>query len=169
MAERNERALAAARDVFLRYGVRRATMGDIATEAGISRQTLYTLFGGKDAVLRAVIADHTTTSIAAIRSDAAAAPDLAAALDALFMHFTQTPFTLLHASPNAEDILQGRDRIAREAHEAARPAYEAAIADVLAPHASALMASRPSGWRSRSTPPPRASRRWRRIRRRWRR
>ena len=52
---KEDRTLAAAADVFTRYGYARTTMGDIARLAGISRPSLYLLFSDKDAVFARVI------------------------------------------------------------------------------------------------------------------
>jgi AcrR family transcriptional regulator len=63
MTDRDQKILDAAIAVFSRYGVRKATMGDIAEQAGISRPTLYARLrqqgrdhgGGNAADLRTVI------------------------------------------------------------------------------------------------------------------
>jgi AcrR family transcriptional regulator len=47
--------LAAAEVVFQRYGVVKATMGDIAQEVGVSRPTIYRYFADRDAVLSAIV------------------------------------------------------------------------------------------------------------------
>lgn len=53
MTDRERTILDAAMRVFMRHGVRRASMTDIGKEAGVSRQTLYNAFRGKEDVLRA--------------------------------------------------------------------------------------------------------------------
>jgi AcrR family transcriptional regulator len=51
--------IAAATRAFRRYGIRRATVVDIAELAGVSRQTLYNhVPGGKDAIIAMVIVDE---------------------------------------------------------------------------------------------------------------
>jgi AcrR family transcriptional regulator len=51
--------VAAATRAFRRYGIERATVVDIAHEAGVSRQTLYNNApGGKDAIIAMVIVDE---------------------------------------------------------------------------------------------------------------
>lgn len=50
------RAVAAAAEVFLRYGYARTTMGDIAKAAGMSRPSLYLLFPGKESAFAAATA-----------------------------------------------------------------------------------------------------------------
>ncbi len=50
---RREDILAAARSIFLHYGYRRASLEQIATEAGMSRTSLYHHFRNKDDIFRA--------------------------------------------------------------------------------------------------------------------
>lgn len=50
-----ERVIAAGADLFMRYGFRRTTMGQIAASAGISRPTLYQHFPGKEDVYEAAV------------------------------------------------------------------------------------------------------------------
>lgn len=52
---KEEHAVAAATQVFTRYGYARTTMGDIARAVGISRPALYLLFPDKEAVFTRVI------------------------------------------------------------------------------------------------------------------
>ncbi len=52
---RRDRIIAAATDVFLRYGHARTTMGDVAEAAGISRPALYLVFPRKEDIFAAVI------------------------------------------------------------------------------------------------------------------
>src|SRR3954453_17223933 len=52
---RRQRVLAAALEVFGRYGFRKASMDEIARSADISRQGLYLHFANKDALFRAAV------------------------------------------------------------------------------------------------------------------
>lgn len=52
---RDARILSAALDLSLRYGYRRVTMDDIASEAGMSRPALYQFFANKKAIYRAIV------------------------------------------------------------------------------------------------------------------
>ncbi len=47
--------LKAAEAMFLRYGVVKTTMDDIAKEAGVSRPTVYRYFGDRDSLIIALI------------------------------------------------------------------------------------------------------------------
>ena len=46
--EKDDQIIEAATSVFLRYGFRRTTMGDIAEAAGVSRPALYLRFCNKE-------------------------------------------------------------------------------------------------------------------------
>ena len=60
---REERILAAALEVFGRYGFRKASMDEIARSADISRQGLYLRFAGKDALFRAAVRHELDTAL----------------------------------------------------------------------------------------------------------
>jgi len=55
-AETRDAMLAAANGLFLRKGWVAATIADIATAAGVSKETVYAVFGNKKALLRELIA-----------------------------------------------------------------------------------------------------------------
>ena len=61
---KRQRAIAAGARVFLRFGFARATMGDIAKAAGMSRPALYLIFRGKEEVFEAVVAQWVEDSLA---------------------------------------------------------------------------------------------------------
>ena len=71
------RVLDAAKRCCERWGMDRVTVDDIATEAGISRATLYRLFpGGKDVLYEALRARDTQDFFAELDAHVAAADDL---------------------------------------------------------------------------------------------
>ncbi len=63
---KRQRAIEAGARVFLRFGYARATMGEIAQAAGMSRPALYLIFCHKEAVFEAVVAQWTEGSLARI-------------------------------------------------------------------------------------------------------
>jgi AcrR family transcriptional regulator len=71
--ERRERILRAAAAVIIRQGYDRATMGDIADEAGVSRGTVYLSFNGKEELFEALLywewTRYAKTWLDAIESD----------------------------------------------------------------------------------------------------
>ncbi|HWL19946.1 MAG TPA: helix-turn-helix domain-containing protein [Bradyrhizobium sp.] len=63
---KQHRAIEAGARVFLRFGFARATMGDIAQMAGMSRPALYLIFCSKEEVFEAVVAHWIEDSLARI-------------------------------------------------------------------------------------------------------
>ena len=63
---KRQRAIEAGARVFLRFGFARATMGDIALAAGMSRPALYLIFCGKEEVFEAVVAHWIEDSLSRI-------------------------------------------------------------------------------------------------------
>lgn len=98
-ADVRARVLAAAREVFLADGYRRANLGEIAARAGFSKGAVYSNFGGKTDLFTAVITDQTSAVIESVlapvqllagdvdRAEADLIADLAAGLaDAIIVH-----------------------------------------------------------------------------------
>lgn len=100
-----QRVLDAAKVVFARYGFRKASMADIAQEAGVSRPAVYQWFPGKKALFqvlaKAIAAD-------ALRAADAAWPDgmgLAVGLPAAILAKDLPLYRLLRASPHGAELL----------------------------------------------------------------
>lgn len=55
MSEKHREIIKAAGRMFSRYGLSKTTMADIASEAGVARQTVYNAFSGKTEILREVV------------------------------------------------------------------------------------------------------------------
>src|SRR3954467_14783501 len=62
-SSRRDQALAAALEVFGRYGFRKTSMDEIAQAADISRQGLYLHFASKDALFRAAVRRELDTAL----------------------------------------------------------------------------------------------------------
>lgn len=62
-AEQRALVVAAAGETFVATGYAGTTMDDVAARAGISKRTLYRLFGGKVELFGAVVAGHRVTMI----------------------------------------------------------------------------------------------------------
>ncbi len=103
-ASRQERVLAAATDVFLRYGFARTTMGDIAKEAGISRPALYLVFPGKEEVFAAVIHRMSDDSLAGIRAVLPTLPTLGDKVRFACETWGVYGYDLMAAHPDAKDL-----------------------------------------------------------------
>ncbi len=138
MSPRREAIVESAFQVFSRYGLKRATMNDIAEEAGVTRQTLYNIFANKDELLRAVIRLHADRSIAAIEVRCAGVRDLGDKLDVVFDRLVVVPWVRVHATPHGDEILSGVRDVARQEVDLADSRYAAMLEGMLAPCADNL-------------------------------
>ncbi len=138
MIDREVEIIDAAVTLFLRYGVKRTGMSDIAREAGISRQTLYNAFANKDEVLRATIRLFTRRALAQIDERLGASETLYDQMGIVFDHFVVRPFEMLQRSPNAEDIVSGMNAASREELAANDRAFQSVLERVLSPHEKAI-------------------------------
>lgn len=77
-----ERIMAAGLAVAESNGLTRLSVGDVAKQTGVSRQTVYKYFPSKEALIAAVVEHEAATLIAAVVSAAQAQDDPAAAMEA---------------------------------------------------------------------------------------
>ncbi len=138
MTEREEQIMQAAMRVFLRYGIKRATMNDIAQEAEVARQTLYNTFANKDEVVEAGIRHMAASAITEINQAIDDGQSLAQLIDLYFRKISIEPFELLHTNPNAEDIIDGINAVSKDALNQTTRDYVAAAMRFLNPYAPAL-------------------------------
>ena len=107
MDEKRARIVEAAIVAFSRYGVRKATMGDIAEFAGVSRQTLYSNFAGKSEAFAAAadcIAGKIRSDIEEFWEENRSTEEK---LDYYFQRAVLSLFEMISKTPDATDILNG--------------------------------------------------------------
>lgn len=126
---------------FMRYGVRRATMADIATAAGVSRQTLYATFSNKDQVLEAVIDWDCRATIDRITTAWAQSPVLSDQIDAFFLFSTTEVYEKLQAIPDSHEMLLGVSEIGRDAVQRATNEKRALLATLFEQYRANLIAA----------------------------
>jgi AcrR family transcriptional regulator len=97
----HERILEAALDQFTEFGLRRSTMDDVASRAGLGRATLYRRFGDKDQLIQAVIARESQYYLHLIEQRL---EDFTSSVDALVESFVLAVH-LAHAHPLLERLL----------------------------------------------------------------
>ncbi len=134
MAGKNDdKIIAAARQVFMRYGFKRVTMGEIAEAAGMSRAALYLVYPSKEDVLTAVVTRMFAAMLDEIRHGlgrfATAQEQLTFALDV----WCVTGFELVQASPDAKDLYESSYQFAAEVTATATADFIALVADLLDP------------------------------------
>ena len=93
--------------VVSRYGIRKATMGDIAAAAGVSRQTLYNTYANKEQVIQAAIRYVTDTGIRDVHNAWDNSTTLSEQLDRFFEIGPLSWFELVQSSPDAADLIDG--------------------------------------------------------------
>ena len=107
MTDKEKMIAQAALRIFARYGVKRATMNDVAQEAELARQTLYNIFPNKDALLRGTIRYYLDNLQQQVQSEWAGAETLSDKLDILFEHYIVSSWEMIHNSPDAQDLDRG--------------------------------------------------------------
>src|SRR6476661_10033067 len=94
-----ERLLEATYACVARYGLAKTTVEDVARESGLSRATLYRYFpGGKDQLLRDVIAWETGRFFGRLAEAVAGAPDFPSLLEEALL--------FAHRAVEEHDVLQ---------------------------------------------------------------
>ena len=136
--ERACKIAAAGYDVISKYGIRRATMGDVAEAAGVSRQTVYNIFPNREALLIGVVRYHFNSKWAAIRANALAESDRTARFQNLLDTLVVESWASMQAMPHADELeLEIATTIKREIAEVHAEAKRN-LCEFLMPYESAL-------------------------------
>ena len=112
MSERHQSIVEAASAVFSRYGVSRATMADIANEAGVARQTVYNAYQNKDELLCAVIRANGQMTENKVLEGWASSTSFEDKLEHFFQTGPLSWYDAIEASPDAADLIEGIHRVA---------------------------------------------------------
>lgn len=131
--EKKARVLEAAESVFLRFGYRRTTMGDLAAAAGMSRPALYLVFCNKEEVFEAVLRAFTARTLAEVRQGLEARPTPLEKLRFAFDLWAVRPFGFFEASPELREPHHGGLAFAKGAIDQAVATFEAELVGILAP------------------------------------
>ncbi len=141
MNQREINIIEAAVRVFLRYGVKKTGMNDIAEEAGVARQTLYNVYANKEKVLQATIRLSTERTIDAIESGLAEGQTFAEKLEIIFQNIAVVPFEYVDGSPHAADLMDGFNATSLEEIKAKHVQQVALIARILKAYESAIISA----------------------------
>lgn len=107
MSETKAKIIEAAIEAFSRYGIRKTNMGDVAKAAGMSRQTLYSNFKGKDELLAATMTEVIDQIIRDLESDWKTCQTLSEVIDVYYDHAVFKPFAIMQTMPDAKDLIKG--------------------------------------------------------------
>ncbi len=141
MGDTEEKIVEAAIRTFVRYGARKTAMADIAEAAGVSRQTLYATFGGKDELIVASIRAVTERSLADVREGLKGCATLSERLDVYLLGTVVKSFELLQNAADAEDLISGHNEAGRTELARSHERHEALLAEILAPDTERIDAS----------------------------
>jgi len=141
MNERERGICDAAARMFMRYGVKRTSMNDIAAEAGVARQTLYNAFSNKDAVLVATIRLFMDRALEETERGLEGGRDLRERLGIVFEQLARRPYAMLRAAPNTEDVIEGVGAESRNAITESYDSFRDIIEKLLAPSEDKIGAS----------------------------
>jgi AcrR family transcriptional regulator len=130
--EKQARILAAAQSLFLRYGVRRTSMDDVAHEAGIAKGTVYLSFESKDALFAALAEKMCADALAAGRHAMDTADSDVGALVAFLDTVIGAPNRLLAGSPHAAELLDSKQAFAAPAIATYQASIDAILREKLA-------------------------------------
>ena len=129
---RMQHIVTSARGLFLRYGFRRTTMGDIAVAAGISRPALYLVFSSKEEVFDAVLADVLHAQLETIRAGLDRYPTAMEQLRFACEIWVVQAWQLVQSSPDARDMFESPSIRQLPVVTGAKAAFEDIMTDVLA-------------------------------------
>jgi len=117
----------AADRLFARFGYRRTSMDDIATEAGVAKGTLYLYFTSKEALFRALLARNVALAERLCDAAQTRGGDLAAQIFGQLDAWFGMVLDQYGASGHLPELSAARMSIGREVVEAADRAYEARL------------------------------------------
>jgi AcrR family transcriptional regulator len=133
MATKNRRGdvLDAANRVFLRFGYRRTTMGDIAEEANISRPALYLVFPSKEKIFSAVLGCVLHAELDEIRVKIAKQNTTAAKLILALEVWCVRNYELTNSTVGATDLYENSFAFANEVAVKSTAEFETILAQIL--------------------------------------
>ncbi len=121
MSSKHQKIIAAAGQLFARYGVGKTTMNDIAREAGVARQTLYNAYPNKDEILRAVVRLNVEETHGAVTAAWKDAKDFGEKIDIFAEAVPLNWYDMVQSSPEMADLVDGLHLVAKaELDQAAR-------------------------------------------------
>lgn len=117
----SDRILSAAENIFARFGFRRASMSQIAEEAGLTRQALYHHYSSKEALFRAVVEQlhecayeaEATAGLEQEQAGGGLADILAAQIGARFRYLIEC----VEESPQADELMSEHQLQTRDLYQ----------------------------------------------------
>lgn len=131
-SSRRARLLAVATELFSRYGVRRTSIADIATAAGVAKGSVYLEFASKTQLFRGVVEALTVSFLddatAAVSAPGPIGPRVTAILLSKFWRM----YDLVHRRPHASELISAKDDAAADVLRTADDRYRDILSGALA-------------------------------------
>ncbi len=136
----SDKIMEAGKEILAKHGIRRTSMGDIASAAGVSRQTLYSRFDGKEGIVRAVIFYSTDQTIDRVKDEWETCNSVADKLDVFFRHAIVATYRLMESMPDAADLFMAEHPMVIEAIQDCEKKYTRLVRSMLQPCSEVLKA-----------------------------
>ncbi|MES0880388.1 TetR/AcrR family transcriptional regulator [Roseibium sp. SCP14] len=138
MNERDIKIVETALQLFSHYGVKKTTMSEIATAAGVARQSLYNAYDGKEELIYGALKHLAQTSARAVAEECSGLNEIGKRLDIAFKYLALEPCQVILQVPHREEIMQVIESFDLEKKNSIIKIYNDAISDVLKPFESKL-------------------------------
>jgi AcrR family transcriptional regulator len=130
--DKRERLLAAAKEVFLRFGYKRVSMNDIAEAAGISRPSVYLVFNSKEEIFRSVYRHWIEETVAEVNRRVVSFKSLDEKLRFAFDIWAVQAFEAAHQSDEAEELISCTLDFAKDEVKSGDNAFGRCLASIIA-------------------------------------
>jgi AcrR family transcriptional regulator len=115
--EKRLKVIKAAAAVFMKYGYKRVTMGDIADAAGVSRPALYLIFDKKEEIFSAVVVHFAELHLEEVNGKLPSIKAPKDKLKAIFEIWSVQNFDSISRSKETRELLESTFEFAGEAME----------------------------------------------------
>ncbi len=128
--EKKEKVLDAALTLFIRYGFRRTTMGDIAGETEISRPAVYLLYPNKEEIFRAVVIRFFEHSLLLGQERVQKTESLEGKIKAVLETWVIDPYKVICSSPEAGELFESTYSFTVDLRQRIRQLFETQLTQV---------------------------------------
>ncbi len=115
--DKRNRILDAAQNLFVRYGVKRTSIDDVAREAGTAKGTVYLSFDSKAALFAAIADRLCASTLADVRRISLEAAPLAERLVAMLDCYIGAPHRLVAQSPHVAELTASKEALSAAAFD----------------------------------------------------
>ncbi len=129
--DKNFQIVAAAKERFMRYGYAKTTMGDIAEEAGLSRQTLYNAFSSKEEIMCLVVRVAGEETQSAVEQAWASSKTLDDKLEHFHDLVPVKWYVELYKAPDWAELIEGMHKAARHEVDAIDKRWKSSLCDMV--------------------------------------